>query len=37
MIILGFYQNDEEIIKVINPIISLLDGSCDYTTPDEEQ
>jgi len=32
MIILGFYNNEEELIKIINPIISLLDGSNDFTS-----
>ena len=36
MIILGFYTNEQELIKIINPIISLLDGSNDFTSQEEE-
>jgi len=36
MIRLGFYTNQEEMILILNPIINLLDGSNDFTTPDEE-
>ena len=36
MILLGFYTSDEELIKVLFPLISLLDGSCDFTSQDEE-
>ena len=32
MILLGFYQTDEELLKVMHPLISLLDGSCDFTS-----
>ena len=37
MINLGFYQNENELIEIINPIISLLDGSNDFSTKEEEQ
>ena len=37
MIKLGFYTTQEEMISILNPIIDLLDGSNDFTTPDEEQ
>jgi hypothetical protein len=36
MIKLGFYQNENELIEIINPIISLLDGSNDFSTKEEE-
>jgi hypothetical protein len=36
MINLGFYQNEIELIEIINPIISLLDGSNDFSTKAEE-
>ena len=37
MIQLGFYTSEAEMIKVINPVINLLDGSCDFTSKDEEE
>jgi hypothetical protein len=37
MISLGFYSTEEELIAVLFPLISLLDGSCDFTSPDEEK
>ena len=37
MIKLGFYTTQEETISILNPIIDLLDGSNDFTTPDEEK
>lgn len=37
MIILGFYNNETELLLVIEPIISLLDGSNDFTSPEEEK
>jgi len=37
MIKLGFYNNEVELLKIINPIIDLLDGSNDFTTADEEE
>ena len=36
MINLGFYQNETELIEIVNPIISLLDGSNDFSTKAEE-
>ena len=36
MIILGFYTNETELLKVIMPMIQLLDGSNDFTSQDEE-
>jgi hypothetical protein len=32
MILLGFYTNEEELIKVILPLVNLLDGSCDFSS-----
>jgi hypothetical protein len=37
MVNLGFYQSDEELIQILNPVIDLLDGSNDYTSPQEEE
>jgi hypothetical protein len=37
MIMLGFYSNEAELIKVINPVISLLDGSNDFTSKEDEE
>jgi len=37
MINLGFYSNEAELIEIINPIISLLDGSNYFSTKEEEQ
>jgi len=36
MVILGFYQSDDELIQILNPVIDLLDGSNDYTSAQEE-
>lgn len=36
MIRLGFYESEEEIISICQPLIQLLDGSIDYTTNFEE-
>jgi hypothetical protein len=36
MIVLGFYASEEELILVLFPLISLLDGSCDFTSVEEE-
>ena len=33
MVILGFYENEEELLEILYPVIDLLDGSNDYTTP----
>lgn len=37
MILLGFYQNENDLIKILNPVISLLDGSNDFTSKEEEE
>ena len=37
MISLGFYTSEEELIAVLFPLISLLDGSCDFTSMEEEK
>lgn len=37
MIQLGFYETDTELIQILNPVISLLDGSNDFVTKDEEE
>ena len=37
MIILGFYYNDEELIKILNPIVFVLDGSKDYVSKEDEE
>jgi len=34
---LGFYSKEEDIIDILNPVISLLDGSMDFVTLDEEE
>ena len=36
MVILGFYQSEEELLTILNPVINLLDGSNDYSSPQEE-
>ena len=36
MIKLGFYQKEDEIVKIVNTIINLLDGSNDFTSQIEE-
>ena len=36
MINLGFYQNESEILKLIDPVITLLDGSNDFHSQEEE-
>ncbi len=36
MIRLGFYESEQEIISICQPLIQLLDGSIDYTTTFEE-
>ena len=33
MVILGFYQSEEELLTILNPVINLLDGSNDYNSP----
>ena len=34
---LGFYENEEQIVEILNPVISLLDGSMDFTSIEEEE
>ena len=36
LIIFGFYLTEDELIKMIDPLITLLDGSDDVTIEDEE-
>jgi hypothetical protein len=36
MINLGFYQNENEILGVAEPLISLLDGSNDFHSIEDE-
>lgn len=36
MVLLGFYQNDKELLKVLEPIIAVLDPSNDFYSPEEE-
>ena len=37
MVNLGFLQNDKEYLTLMQPLISLLDGSNDFNTLAEEQ
>ena len=37
MIMLGFYENEQAIVDILNPVIMLLDGSMDFTSEIEEQ
>ena len=37
MIILGFYQNDEELVEILKSAINLLDCSNDFTSNNEEK
>ena len=37
MVLLGFYENEAELLEVLEPIIYLLDGSNDFIYPDEEE
>jgi hypothetical protein len=32
MIMLGFYESEQAIVDILNPVISLLDGSMDFTS-----
>jgi hypothetical protein len=32
MIMLGFYESEQVIVDILNPVISLLDGSMDFTS-----
>jgi hypothetical protein len=36
MICLGFYQNEVEMLKLVEPLIGLLDGSNDFHSPEDE-
>ena len=36
MVILGFYKTEDELLEILNPVIDLLDGSNDYSSPQEE-
>ena len=36
MITLGFYQNEDELLTMIEPLISLLDGSNDFHSQEDE-
>ena len=35
MVNLGFYEDEDDLIKVVDPLISLLDGSLDIIDPDQ--
>jgi hypothetical protein len=37
MIGLGFYWSEDELISIVNPLITLLDGSLDFYDPMEEE
>lgn len=37
LIIYGFYRSEDELIEMIDPLITLLDGSHDVTTREEEE
>ena len=37
MLELGFYTNEKELLLVVEPMISLLDGSNDFHSRDEEE
>jgi hypothetical protein len=37
LIIYGFYRNEAELIEMIDPLITLLDGSHDVTSQEEEE
>lgn len=36
MVQLGFYQNEKELLSILEPMVSLLDGSNDFTSREEE-
>lgn len=36
MIGLGFYNNEDELIRITDPLIALLDGSLDFYSAEEE-
>lgn len=35
MINLGFYKSEDELLKIMNPLINLLDGSLDFYSKEE--
>ena len=35
MVNLGFYEDEDDLIKVVDPLISLLDGSLDIIDPEQ--
>ena len=37
MVILGFYKDENEILKIAEPMIALLDGSNDFYSEAEEK
>ena len=37
MIMYGFYTSQDELVDMIDPLITLLDGSKDVTTREEEK
>ena len=37
MIVYGFYISQDELVDMIDPLITLLDGSKDVTTREEEK
>lgn len=36
MIKLGFYENENELIQLVDPLITLLDGSLDQILEDQD-
>ena len=36
LVTFGFYKNQDEFIEMIDPLITILDGSHDVSTPEEE-
>ena len=36
MVMLGFYKDENELLKVAEPMIALLDGSNDFYSREEE-
>jgi hypothetical protein len=36
MVYLGFYSNEEDLVKIMNTLISVLDGATDFTSQAEE-
>ena len=37
MVMLGFYQAESELLKILEPMIALLDGSNDFHSRAEEE